>query len=247
MKRTTMLFLATTLLGGCYAKKVKTLEGELAQRDAQIVALDEANQGCVVEVSTLRDEIDRVRRKNKELAAYYEALLDEFGPRMEDGTVELVLYPDRSVLSLSEDIHFATGSATLNADGRAAVVELAELIQRHPDRRFQVEGHTDPRPIAGTYDSNWELGAQRAINVVKALSGQGVSERQLSAATYAATSPVASNSNPTGMAENRRIAVSLQTTLEETAAHQALLERAEKAQVARVVGQHPDDRVATED
>lgn len=229
MKRSLLVLLAVLATSGCHARKVRTLEAEVA-------ALEQANRACVIEAEVLQEELVRVERKNRELAAYYESLLDEFGPRMEDGEVELVLYPDRSVLALADEIHFATGSARLSAGGREAVADLARLILRHPDRRFQVEGHTDPRPIGGSYAANWDLGAQRAVNVVKALIEAGVPEDQLSAATYAATSPVAANDSPDGMARNRRIAVALQTTLEETAAHQALLERAREHRVARVVG-----------
>lgn len=237
MKRSVILLFAALVTGGCQANKVRTLEAEVA-------ALQQANQACVVEVDVLKEELVRVERKNRELAAWYESLLDEFEPRMEEGEVELVLYPDRSVLALADEIHFATGSARLSASGREAVVDLARLILRHPDRRFQVEGHTDPRPIGGSYSANWDLGAQRAVNVVKALIELGVPESQLSAATYAATSPVASNATPDGMARNRRIAVALQTTLEETAAHQVLLDRARKHRVARVIGGERDERTA---
>lgn len=236
MKRSLLVLLAALATSGCHARKVHTLESEVA-------ALEQARRACVVEAEVLKEELVRVERKNRELAAYYQSLLDEFGPRMEDGDVELVLYPDRSVLALADEIHFATGSARLSARGREAVADLARLILRHPDRRFQVEGHTDPRPIQGSYAANWDLGAQRAVNVVKALIEAGVPETQLSAATYAATSPVASNDSPDGMARNRRIAVALQTTLEETAAHQALLDRARAHRVARVVGAR-DERTA---
>jgi len=236
MKRPVIILLAALAMGGCHAKKVRTLEAEVA-------ALQQANQACVVEVDVLKEELVRVERKNRELAAYYESLLEEFEPQMEEGAVELVLYPDRSVLALADEIHFATGSARLSASGREAVQDLAALILRHPDRRFQVEGHTDPRPISGSYAANWDLGAQRAVNVVKALIEAGVPETQLSAATYAATSPVADNDSPDGMARNRRIAVALQTTLEETAAHTALLEAAREHRVARVIGER-DGRTA---
>lgn len=244
MKRLSWMLVLSALCA-CHAGKVRTLEQAVSERDARLAAVEEAHRGCVVEADTLRAELKRLQRKNAELAAWYESLLDAFGSQMDDGEVELVLYPDRSVLALAQEIHFSTGSATLSPEGRDASLRLAELILRHPDRRFQVEGHTDPRPVRGVQGGNWDLGAARAVAVVKELIDLGVPERQLSAATYAATSPVVRNDGPLGMARNRRIAVAFQPTLDETAAHQALLARAERAGVARRVDTR-DGRVASE-
>ena len=72
---------------------------------------------------------------------------------------------------------------------------------------IRVEGHTDSIPVSnGTFPSNWELSTQRAVNVVKFLASEcGIDPRNLSAAGYADSRPVASNDNPEGRALNRRV------------------------------------------
>ena len=77
-----------------------------------------------------------------------------------------------------------------------------------PDRRFQVEGHTDNVPIkTAQYPSNWELASARAIAVTKALVDASLPADRVSAASYADYRPVSSNDTPEGRAANRRIEI----------------------------------------
>jgi chemotaxis protein MotB len=74
---------------------------------------------------------------------------------------------------------------------------------------IRVEGHTDSIPVTNdSFPSNWELSSQRAVNVVKFLVNEcGIDPRNLSAAGYADSRPVASNDSPEGRALNRRVNV----------------------------------------
>jgi chemotaxis protein MotB len=70
-----------------------------------------------------------------------------------------------------------------------------------------VEGHTDSIPVTnGSFPSNWELSALRAVNVVKFLVDEcGIDPEKLSAAGYADSQPIASNDSSEGRALNRRV------------------------------------------
>jgi len=72
---------------------------------------------------------------------------------------------------------------------------------------IRIEGHTDSIPVSsGSFSSNWELSTQRAVNVVKFLVNEcGIDPRNLSAAGYADSQPVASNDSSEGRALNRRV------------------------------------------
>ena len=79
----------------------------------------------------------------------------------------------------------------MRPEGRAVIDELAALVRALPDRPVIVEGHTDEVPIrTAEYRSNWELSAQRAINVLEALEAQGVDRRRMSARGHADTRPL---------------------------------------------------------
>lgn len=234
--------LALVLSPGCAAHKIATLEEGIAARDAAIQRLTAENQGYVVEIGTLKEEVARLGKKNEELVGMYQALLTDFGPRLESGQATLIVFPDRTTLVVGDPIPFASGSARLTPAADASLDELAAFLKEHPGRRFQVEGHTDAEPIHnGQFASNWELGAARAISVVDALVDRGVSDLQLSAATFGATEPVATNTHPDGMALNRRIAVSVEIAVSESGAQQALLDAAKKAGGAQYAQTRPID------
>lgn len=241
-----MLALFGSLLGGCAHARLQALEGEVAQRDAVIAQVRAENQGYVIQIDTLKSQLDDMSKKNAELSAMYEGILHEFEPDLRSGVASLVVFPDRSLVAIGDSLTFESGSADLTASGKEEVSRLATLLKQHPGRRFQVEGHTDPEPIAtARYPSNWELGAERAIVVVKELIDQGVAPAQLSAATYAENSPIAFNDGDAGMAQNRRISVALQTGVTETGAQTALYKAAQEsgravvAASARPTGDQP--------
>lgn len=126
------------------------------------------------------------------------------------GALELRRHHGRLVLSLPEDVLFPSASASLRASGRRVLRDVAQVLGDFPDFRFQVEGHTDAVPIAtAAFPSNWELSSARALSVLHLLIRQGVSPGQLSAAGYADTMPLATNSTAEGRAKNRRIELSL--------------------------------------
>ncbi len=242
MRTALIVALSSALATGCVTKKkYNALSDQLTTTQAELAESREEAAGYVLQIDDLKDQVAELEKENEALAAYYTDLIEEFGGAMEDGDLELVMYPDRSVLALSENIVFATGSASLRGEGRKAVDQLAELLKNHPDRHFQIQGHTDSRPIATSrYSSNWSLGAARAVTVVEALIDAGVSEEQVSAATYGATSPVASNGNDDGMQKNRRIAVTLDPSLDEVPGHLALLNQAREAGIVRQAHGHGD-------
>jgi chemotaxis protein MotB len=118
------------------------------------------------------------------------------------------------VLALPSDVLFDSGSATLSTAGMTAVTEVAAILSAMTDRRFQVEGHTDNVPIrTNQFPSNWELANARALGVVKAMVGAGMSANALSAAGFGEFHPVATNDTSEGRTQNRRIEIVLQPDL----------------------------------
>jgi chemotaxis protein MotB len=112
------------------------------------------------------------------------------------------------VVNLSSDILFPSGSAAVSKDGKAALVEVAQVLAQIPDRKFQVEGHTDNVPIkTDAFPSNWELASARALVVTKTLVDAGLPASRVSAASFGDTKPSASNGTQEGRAQNRRIEI----------------------------------------
>ncbi|MGH9439570.1 MAG: OmpA family protein, partial [Terriglobia bacterium] len=122
---------------------------------------------------------------------------------------------DRFVLQ--NEVLFPIGSADLTAEGKLRIIEVALTLQQI-DKKIpaslhwvlEVEGYTDKTPIhTPQYSSNWELSAQRAINVVQLLIQQGIPPDRLVAVGFGDTRPLDPADTPAAYAEDRRIELRL--------------------------------------
>lgn len=155
-------------------------------------------------------ELQRQQAQADARAAEYRAVLAKFKQLIDSGKLKAKVVDGRLVLELQTDILFPSGSAKLSKDGQTVIAEVAKLLAEIPDRKYQVEGHTDNVPIkTQQYPSNWELAADRSINVVKAMLEAGMPAGRVSAAAFADTRPAVSNATPEGQAQNRRIEIAI--------------------------------------
>ncbi|PZQ74057.1 MAG: hypothetical protein DI563_13220, partial [Variovorax paradoxus] len=76
------------------------------------------------------------------------------------------------------------------------------------DDILMVSGFTDDRQVRGgnkPFADNWELSAQRALTVTRALIEEGVPSSSVFAAAFGSEQAVASNADAEGRARNRRV------------------------------------------
>lgn len=100
-------------------------------------------------------------------------------------------------------VYFDTDKSEVKPESKAALGEMAKLMQQNPQLKVYIVGHTDNQ---GALAHNLDLSQRRAEAVVKALSGEfKVDARRLSAKGVASYSPVASNDNDAGREKNRRV------------------------------------------
>ena len=100
------------------------------------------------------------------------------------------------------DVHFATGSATLAGDSQAVLDQTSQALQSNSDWKMRVVGHTD---TVGSPASNDQLAKQRATSVMNYLVAHGVDKGRLSVDAKGENQPVATNATDAGRAENRRV------------------------------------------
>ncbi|WP_299693120.1 OmpA family protein [uncultured Vibrio sp.] len=103
--------------------------------------------------------------------------------------------------SFSQEM-FATNSAELSADGKAALQPLVEVLKTHPQSSVIVVGHTDS---VGKEDYNMMISEKRAAAVAAYIEGQGIEADRISASGEGEANPVASNDTAEGRAQNRRV------------------------------------------
>ena len=102
----------------------------------------------------------------------------------------------------TDEIHFSTNSADLQASSNNLLNDLADAAQECPDTNIEIGGHTDSR---GNEDHNLRLSQARADAVMSFLVNKGVDPSKLSAVGYGESVPIADNETEEGLAKNRRI------------------------------------------
>lgn len=103
---------------------------------------------------------------------------------------------------VSNGIRFDVGKATLRPESMGVINQICDLMKKHPDLKFSVEGHTDSD---GDADSNLKLSEARAETVMNTLIKMGISKDRLSSKGFGETMPVDANTTPEGKANNRRV------------------------------------------
>jgi outer membrane protein OmpA-like peptidoglycan-associated protein len=78
------------------------------------------------------------------------------------------------------------------------------MLQKNPDVKVSIEGHTDN---FGNIASNKTLSENRAKAVMDALIAKGISKTRLSSKGWGSTKPVADNATEEGKAANRRVEI----------------------------------------
>lgn len=125
-------------------------------------------------------------------------------------------------IGIRGNVLFALNSDQLQPEGREVLKSLAGPLAeflRARDEALMVSGFTDNRQVSGSnhkYADNWELSAQRALTVTRALIAEGVPADSVFAAAFGAQQPVGSNADEAGRASNRRVEMAPVPRLKQT-------------------------------
>ncbi|MFC4768321.1 flagellar motor protein MotB [Effusibacillus consociatus] len=110
-------------------------------------------------------------------------------------------------ITLRDVALYDTGSAALKPDAEKILGGLAPFLKELPNK-ISIEGHTDNIPIRNSqFRSNFDLSAERALNVLYYFQSQEVKPELMSATGYGEYVPVTGNDTPEGRAANRRVNV----------------------------------------
>jgi len=166
------------------SKRVDELEGLIAAKEAKMLRLKDAVSAAL---SGFEGKGLTVERKNGKV-----------------------------YVSMENKLLFGSGSWAVGTQGRSAVVNLAGVLKQNTDIDVLIEGHTDNVPYGGkgAVTDNWDLSTKRATAIVRILTNNNVSPKQITAAGRSKFLPVASNASSSGKAKNRRIEIILAPNLD---------------------------------
>lgn len=189
--------------------KIADLEKQLEVLRAEKVALatDRTRMAATEAqlIAALKELEERKVAAEKRIAEYRE-LLSKFKNLIDSGKLRVRIIDGQMIVELATDVLFPSGSAVLSAEGKAAVVEVTQVLASIPGKKYQVAGHTDNVPIrTAKYPSNWYLAFDRAHSVLQAMVESGMPMTRVNAASNGEFRPTAANDSDETRAKNRRI------------------------------------------
>ena len=114
-------------------------------------------------------------------------------------------------IGISGSVLFALNSDELQPAGRELLRSLVRPLQSYlieQGELLMVSGFTDNLALHDDnlhYEDNWELSAQRALTVTRALIADGMPAALVFAAAFGEQQPVVANADAAGRARNRRV------------------------------------------
>jgi outer membrane protein OmpA-like peptidoglycan-associated protein len=111
---------------------------------------------------------------------------------------------DRGMVLTLGDVLFDTGASTLKPGAQTVMERVAGFMEKNPEIKVIIEGHTDSR---GSDEYNQDLSRRRAQAVQDALASRGIDRARVEAVGRGEGFPVASNDDTGGRQQNRRVEI----------------------------------------
>jgi flagellar motor protein MotB len=114
-------------------------------------------------------------------------------------------------IGISGRLLFSLNSDQLQPEGRQLLHSLVTPLRAYLGARkemLMVSGFTDDHSIRGgnsRFEDNWELSAQRALTVTRALIEDGMPASLVFAAAFGSEQPLTPNTSESARAQNRRV------------------------------------------
>lgn len=176
------------------------LRAQLEERNQRLVELEQILDAKEAQMNALRDAISE---------ALYGFEKEGLSVYIKDGMV---------YVSMDEKLLFQTGSIQVDPRGVQALKTLAGVLEKNPDIKITVEGHTDDVPVRAnaSFADNWDLSVKRATSIVRILlDNSSIDPVRLVASGRSEFLPVDPAGTPEARQKNRRTEIILTPRLDE--------------------------------
>ena len=109
-------------------------------------------------------------------------------------------------VTFPEGLLFGFDSDQINATAQDNLRRFAASLQKYPNTRTLIVGHTDSE---GSADYNMDLSNRRALSAANFITGAGVDRARISTAGRGEGEPIATNTSDAGRQLNRRVEVAI--------------------------------------
>lgn len=110
------------------------------------------------------------------------------------------------VLSEAEMVFFDFDRATLKPEAERILDTVVAELERNPDLRLEIVGHTDS---VGSEEYNMDLSRRRAESVASYVASQGISQNRLQTDWKGESEPQVPNTSRENRARNRRVVMTI--------------------------------------
>ena len=110
----------------------------------------------------------------------------------------------RSGAIVLDNVLFGFNATDIRPEGAKVLDGLVAHLKENPDKKVDLEGHTD---AVGTDGYNQALSEKRAAAVRDYVVKRGINESRITAQGFGKTKPIADNKTADGRAKNRRVEV----------------------------------------
>ncbi len=205
-----------------------TLKGNYDALNGKYDALNNNYSSTTSKVSQLSDDLQKREQRLKEVEdalhkrdAATNALKEKLQKALlgfQQNGLTVDIRNGKVYVSLTDKLLFPSGSIVIDERGKAALKQLAAVLNKEPDINMAVEGHTDDKKVInlGQIKDNWDLSVLRATSVTRYLTEvEGVDPHRLTATGKSEYQPVDPANTNDARTKNRRIEIVLSPKLDE--------------------------------
>ncbi|MBQ1874753.1 MAG: OmpA family protein [Paludibacteraceae bacterium] len=141
----------------------------------------------------------------------YSIHIEQFGYEPFDGLItdlgdsmHIAMTPIKQEVFILKNMFFATNKTRILPTSEEELNGLYQYLERHPEIRIKIVGHTDS---VGKDEANQKLSEGRANAVMKELIKRGIDPSRLEAEGRGETEPIDTNDTEEGRQNNRRVEI----------------------------------------
>ena len=140
------------------------------------------------------------------IGSYMDQQEAELRAQLQGTGVSVTRVGQQIILNMPSNITFGVDSATVQPGFNETLISVGLVLKKFNKTIVDVYGHTDN---TGSDAHNQDLSQRRAVAVATVLANQGIDQRRFYIEGKGETDPIASNSNETGRAQNRRVEIQI--------------------------------------
>ena len=191
----TLIMVFFILMYAIASKNVQTFKSAIIGAEAKSIGVLEALNAVEIQ-ETLRN-LQTTKSPD---------IISEISELAEDMNLDIEVSNAKIIVRVPGASLFKPGQSDLQLSARSVLDEVVTVINKYPDYKIHIQGHTDDESISTEkFPTNWELSAGRATAVLRYLYDKGAEPERMTATGYADTFPLARNDTVPGRAKNRRV------------------------------------------